>query len=59
MMDKLHFAFTRTTLVLGNLAAPMVGDVQKDPVGTSRQLTTGKKQHLFLDDVADRRLKPS
>ena len=52
MMSLLHSAFMRTILVSGNFPTFMVRN-QKDPAGTSRQLITGKRQHVFLDDVAD------
>ena len=34
---------------MGNLPAFVVGDLQRDPSGTSRQLMMAKTQHLLFD----------
>ena len=50
--EELHNACTRTLLRIGNLPTFKVGDLQRDPPGTSKQLMMAKTHHL-LSDVAE------
>ena len=47
--EGLLYACTRTMVRMGNLPAFVVGDLQRDPSGTSRQLMMAKTQHLLFD----------
>ena len=47
--EELYNACTRTVLRMGNLPTSMVGDLQRDPSGTSRQLMVAKTPHLLFD----------
>ena len=47
--EELYSACTSSVLRMGNLPTSMVGDFQRDPSGTSRQLVVAKAQHLMFD----------